>query len=85
MAKARTDDYCRVITQQSCQYVEQIVIRSKNYSLATVLERRQMLSPMVDKRYLYPCMIHTDPLGSQVTVNWNGNGLCPYRCKLPTL
>lgn len=82
--ETRTDDFCLIIGTRTPKYVHQTVIRNKNHTLATVTERRQMLSPMVDKRHLYPCMIHTDPLGSQIIDDWNNNNniskLCPYQC-----
>lgn len=80
--ETKTDEYYHVIGSKTCKYIHQTVIRINNHALATVKEKRQMLSPMVDKRHLYPCRIHTDPHGSQITLDWldDSKELCPYHC-----
>jgi hypothetical protein len=47
---------------------EQTCIRSKNHIIATVAERKRMLSAMDDKRALLECGIHSRPYGSAYLV-----------------
>ena len=56
---------------------KQTCIRSKNHIIATVTERKRMLSAMDDKRALLSCGIHSKPYGSKYLTE---HGYNCYKC-----
>ena len=56
--------------------VSQVHIRAKNHRIFTLEVTKTAFNSYDEKRFIYPCGIHTDPYDScRIT---NSNGKCPF-------